>query len=373
MSSINFRHLVESLLSENLAADLTPVIRGGVDVFPLEKLVDIADKYIFEKGKYERNGTILGFKVAWPEIDTIGFILKTLVDSKTITPDEKGKAQFLSAIRESDVVDGDTLLGRFTVPDAVNKKAVADAIDARLNYLKTRRDNYTDYVITRFRQLNDKTQMLAAEKYLTLSPHAGIVNISKEYGGYDLGLVENIINYPGETKFTQKSNIEGIVMATIVEISKLMLVFYREYIIEQKEVDAVIDALKLKDVNELRNVLVKSAGKLTANSQAEKWIQKDYINFTRGKSVFAIDPDVKPPIPDPTVTPPEPLIKIIADFQGLTGTGQLIYQAFLDLFNNIKRGNAPSMWKVAGKRVDYLTQTLGAIAGFAGASLYTGR
>lgn len=373
MSSINFRYLVESLLSENLAADLTPVIRGGVDKFELEDLVNKADKYVFEKGKYEKNGTILGFKIAWPQIDTIGFILKTLVDNKIIAPDEDGKMLFLDAIKEPGVVDGNTLLGKFTIPDTVDAKIVADAIDTRLNYLKTNRENYTDYVITRFRQLNDKTKALAAERYLNLSPRDGIVNISKEYGGYDLGLIENIINYPGETKFTQKSNIEGIVMATIVEISKLMLVFYREYIIEQKEVDAVVSALELANVDELRNVVANSAGKLTANSQAEKWIQKDYINFTRGKSVFAIDPDVQPPIPDPTVTPPEALIKTIADFQGLTGTGQLIYQAFLDLFNNIKRGNAPSMWKVAGKRVDYLTQTLGAIAGFAGASLYAGR
>ncbi len=162
-------------------------------------------------------------------------------------------------------------------------------------------------------------------------------------------------------------------MGTVIEISKLMLIFYREYLVEQKEVDAVIDALGLENIEQLKQVVATAAGKLTGGSApAYRFIQKDYINFTRGKSALAIDPDVQPPIPDPTVEPPEPLIKKINDFQGLTGTGQLIYQAFLDLFNNIKKGTTPSQWQVAGKRLGFLAQAASSLAAFAGATLYGG-
>jgi hypothetical protein len=373
MSSIDFKVLVEFLLQENLQTDLTPLIRGGTDKFILDDLVNKADKYIFEKGKYEKNDTILSFKVAWPQIDTIGFIIKLLVDNKIITPDEAGKESFLNALKEPKSIDGNSLLTNFTIPQTLDSNALALAINEKLNYLKANKENYKNYSITRFRQLNDKTQILAAEQYLPLTPHDGIVKLLKEYGGYDIKLVENIVNYPSETRFTQKSNIEGLVMGTIVEISKLMLIFYREYLVEQKEVDAIISALGLKNIEQLKQVVVESAGKLTiATTPAHRFIQKDYINFTRGKSALAIDPDVQPPIPNPTVEPPEPLIKKIRDFQGLTGTGQLIYQSFLDLFNNIKKGTTPSQWQVAGKRLGFLTQAVSALIGFSGQSLYGG-
>jgi hypothetical protein len=376
MSGINFKVLVEQVLFESLETELTPVIRGGTDQFKFEDLVNKADKYIFEKGKYEKNDTILSFKVAWPQIDTIGYILKVLVDSKLLTPDEAGKQKFIEALKDPEVKDGTTLIQKIGLPqgtDIITLEAFVNSIDEKLNYYRANKENYRNYSIIRFRQLNDKTITLAAEQYLPLTPHDGIVNLLKEYGGYDIKLVENIISYPGETRYTQKSNIEGLVMATIVEISKLMLVFYREYVVEQKEVNAVVSALELNDVDELKNLLINFAGKVSnASTPAAQYIQNDYINFTRGKSIFAIDPGVQPPIPDPTVEPPTPLIQKISDFQGLTGTGQLIYQSFLQLFNNIKKGPAPSLWKVAGKRLDYLTQALGAVTALAGHSLYGG-
>jgi len=373
MSGINFKVLVEQVLFENLETELTPIIRGGTDQFKFEDLVNKADKYIFERGKYEKNDTILSFKVAWPQIDTIGYILKVLVDGKFITGDEPGKLKFIEALGDSTVKDGTTLLSKIGIPQGVDAAPFAEAIDEKLNYYRSNKENYRNYSIVRFRQLNDKTATLAAEQYLPLSPYDGIVKLLKEYGGYDMNLVENIINYPGETRYTQKSNIEGLIMSTIIEISKLMLVFYREYVVEQREVNAVVDALGLENIDELKNIITISAGKLSATTPAQKYIQRDYINFTRGKSIFAIDPDVRPPIPDPTVEPPTPLIEKINDFQGLTGTGQLIYQSFLQLFNNIKKGTTPSLWQVAGKKVDYLTQFAGALASAAGASLYVGR
>ena len=370
MSKIDFKNLVESVLQESLVTDLTPTIRGGTDKFVLDDLVNKADKYIFEKGKYEKNDTILSFKVAWPQIDTIGFIIKILVDNKIITPDEAGKELFLKALKEPKSIDGNTLLANFTVPETVDSDALASAIDEKVNYLKANKENYRNYSITRFRQLNDKTQTLAAEQYLPLTPYDGIVLLLKEYGGYDINLVENIINYPGETRFTQKSNVEGLIMGTIVEISKLMLIFYREYLVEQKEVNAVISALELENIEQLKQAVNLAAGKLAVNTNpAYRFIQKDYINFTHGRSALAIDPDVQPPIPDPTVEPPEPLIKKISDFQGLTGTGQLIYQAFLGLFNNIKKGTTPSLWQVAGKRLSSLTQAADALWAISGQKL----
>lgn len=372
MSGINFKVLVEQVLFESLETELTPVIRGGTDQFKFEDLVNKADKYIFEKGKYEKNDTILSFKVAWPQIDTIGYILKVLVDGKFITGDEPGKLKFIEALRDPTVKDGATLLNKIGIPQGVDAAPLIEAIDDKLNYYRTDKDNYRNYSIVRFRQLNDKTAILAAEQYLPLSPHDGIVKLLKEYGGYDINLVENIINYPGETRYTQKSNIEGLIMGTVVEISKLMLIFYREYVVEQKEVDAVVSALGLNNTDELKNIIAMSAGKLSATTPAQQYVQKDYISFTRGKSVFAIDPDIEPPIPDPTVEPPTPLIQKISDFQGLTGTGQLIYQSFLQLFNNIKKGTAPSLWQIAGKKLDYAAQAASSLMGFAGATLYGG-
>jgi hypothetical protein len=237
-------------------------------------------------------------------------------------------------------------------------------------------DNYKNFFIRRFKQLNNKTNILAAEEYLNLSPYIGTIQLLKEYGGYDTKIAQNIIFYPGETRFTQQSIIEGPVMATIIEISKLMLVFYREYIVKQKTktgdlvISKIMTDLQIKDLGQFNQLLKTSAGKLNVNDKAGIALQQDYINFTKGQSKFIVD----------TNNINHPAIEKIADFRTIPGTSQEIYEAFIDLFNNIRKGTHPNKWEVAGKAVFTgaigLLQTGAQLAkaaqAFTGHSLYGG-
>lgn len=383
MSKIDFKQLVESVLFESLKNELVPPkSAAGVEPIPggLEQILAKTEKYAFEQGKYEKNDTVLGFKTAWPYMDVLGFLYKTVVDNNLYKIGPDARKAIITALDTPDVNTVEDFFAALQLPQGIqlpdNIQTISANVQQKVNLLKRDKQNYRDYFITRFKQLNDKTAILAAEKYLPLTPYAGIFTILKEYGGYDTGLIDNVLKYPGETRFTQQSNIEGPVLATIVEISKLMLIFYREYIMDQKEsdgqpvVNAVVKALNLQSPEELKTVVEASAGKLVPNGPAGKVIQQDYINFINGKSVLTIDPTVKPFDVNFPMTPPKPLIEKIADFQGMTDTGQLIYQSFLQLFNNIKKGPGPSGWQVAGKRIQALGSAAANLAAFGGAKLY---
>lgn len=357
MSKINFKLLVESLLTEASIQQtlFPPTSRAGSQPFKdFITFFEKAKKYIFEQGKYEKNDTILSFKTAWPYLDATGYIYKILVDSKLLQQNDlKDDKIFIDGLQTSDNAQKliESIIAQKTNLQIDNnlKAQIISAISDKLKEISTP-ENYRNYSITRFKQLNDKTAVLAAEPYLNLKPYDGLVKLLQEYGGYDINQINNILYYPGETKFTQQ-NIEGPVMATIVELSKLMLIFYREYIIDQKEKDghpiaaAVAMALGLTDdqgngnIEMLQQEVIKSAGKQNVTTPAGRVIQDDYIKFIKGVSALTIDPSV--PAPDPEeipITPPTPLIQKIGDFQGMTDTGQQIYQTFLGLFNSIKKG-----------------------------------
>lgn len=386
MSKIDFKALVETLLLEaNLQNVLfPPPSRAGSQSFEnFDTFFEKAKKYIFEQGKYEKNDTILNFKTAWPYLDAIGYIYKLLVDSKLLQQNAiEDDTLFKNSLKEED--DAQKLIQKI-----INNKNIqiddntrVQIVSAVSNKLKeiANPENYRNYSITRFKQLNDKTSILAAEPYLNLSPYDGLSKLLKEYGGYDFNQINNILFYPGETKYTQQ-NIEGPVMATIVEISKLMLIFYREYIIEQKEKDghpialAVAMALGLTDdegngdIEKLRQEVANSAGKQTQTSSAGRVIQQDYINFIKGRSALTIDPSEPAPTEIP-ITPPTPLIQKIRDFKGMTDTGQQIYQTYLELFNTIKRG--PN-FSDTSKQVGLVKGVLDTIWSASGQSLYGGR
>jgi len=362
--SINFKLLVEALLNENLKKDLTDGINPNVSQNPLLMASEEAVKILKSSGaNYVKVDTLLGFKPLWPLIDTTAFIFKTLLDYKLIkTIDVNTARNFVADLNDPQVntvddfiVNGNTV----QINDLTNafqgnpqkEQAFLKVLQDRVDYLKNNRTNYRDYFLVRLKQLNDKTQMLAAEQYLPSTPYSGLTQLLKEYGGYDMRLVDNIIKYPGETKFTQKSNIEGPVMVSVVEISKLMLVFYREYITEADAAikQALVQKIGVADDSELIIAVNNSAGKLTAPN---KIIQQDYNNFVQGKSQFILE------MSNTGVQTNKPLIGKIGDFQGLTDTGQEVFQAYLHLFNNIKKGTFPSKWQIAGKIVGSVTQGL---------------
>jgi hypothetical protein len=366
MSSINFKVLVENLLNESLGQQIMSklTIPGGMT---LEKAAIFASNLNKAGVSYLKIDTLINERPAWPIIDTFSYLLRTLANENLIASMDENSAKKIARYFSSyDTVEEvyNKLISDTNGKVQVNPE-VLKSLQDRVIYLLNNFDNYRDFYSPKLKQINDKTQTLAAEPYLNLTPHNGIINLLKEYGGYDINLVENIIKYPGETRYTQKSNIEGPVLSSIVEISKLMLMFYREYIIEQTEADgrpvvlAVMGALGFdsNDINEFKRIVEESAGKLTPTGQAGKMIQQDYINFINGKSVLTIDPSVPAPINMP-MNPPKPAIEKIADFRNITGVSQEVYQAFISLFNNIRKGTFPSKYKV----LNQLAQAFGALS-----------
>lgn len=386
MVGINFKFLVENELNKTLGSQIMALLTIPGDL-TLEKCAIWASLLDRTGVSYLKIDTLLSLRPGWPIIDTLFYIFKVLQNANVIgTISETDAKTFAKLLNESytvkDFYKAIIKIRNKSVKESKKIKldpVVLEALQDKINYLLQNYNDYRDYSSTKLKQITDKTQILAAENYLNLTPYDAVMRLLKEYGGYDLALIKNILYYPGETRYTQRSNIEGPVMGSIVEISKLMLLFYREYIIEQKEANgksaavSVVTALDLKDINDLKNVVDSSAGKLSSIGDAGKKVQNDYKNFVHGKSALTIDPSVPPPI-DMPMDPPKPAIEKIADFRNISGTSQDVYQAFLSLFNNIRAGTHPSKWAVAGKivssGVNLLTGLLGAVTAFSGHKLY---
>ena len=386
MSKINFNYLVEQLLNESLGEDMMKLLSmpGNLTLEKCAVWASLLDKS--RVGSYLKTDELIGLRPAFPIIDTLFSIFKTLQNSKIIPGiNEQSAIRYAEDLKNVNNIE--EFFNKLVKQNKVQKEKdekdfIINSLKSAIENLFENYSNYRDFASVRLKQVVNLTQSLAAEEYLTLSPYEGIVKLLQEYGGYDIKLVKNILYYPGETRFTQKSNIEGPVMGTIVEISKLMLLFYREYIVDQKEktgkpvVDSVMKALNIKDLEEFNKLLNNSAGKLSYIGEAGKAIQEDYKKFVHGKSVLTINPNVLPPVKMP-VDPPKPAIKFIADFRNIAGLSQEIYQAFLSLFNNIRKGTNPSLWSVAGRNIlsglDPLANALHSITAFSGHSLYGGR
>jgi len=382
MSCINFELLVEQLLNESLGRDMMDLLSMPGSL-TLEKCAVWASLLDRTGVSYLKIDTLLGLRPAWPIIDTLFFIFRVLQNSKIISNLDEAKAkQYAELLNQVNNVE-EFYTKLIEKSNKEKNDDVLNVLKDKVEYLLNNYNNYREYSSTKLKQITDQTQVLAAEEYLNLTPYDGIISLLREYGGYDIKLIKNILNYPGETRYTQKENIEGPVLGTIVEISKLMLLFYREYIIDQKEktgkpvVNSVMEVLGIENIEDFKKILDASAGKLSPLGDAGRELQRDYINFVDGKSVFTIDPNVLPPVEMP-MEPPKPAIGTISDFRNIAGISQEIYQAFLSLFNNIRKGTHPSKWSVAGKNVyggimtslEAATQLAQTLAGFSGHSLY---
>lgn len=354
MSTIKFVSLIEEELYKSLGRSMIQLLPmpGSLKLEDCAKWAALLDKS--RVGGYLNNDSLYGLRPAWPIIDTLFFIFKKLEAEKIIASVNETSASYYAELLNNakSVEDFYNNLSKENRAKH-NEEATAQIIKSltdRIDYLFDYYDSYREFFSTRLKQLANKAQILAAEEYLHLTPYDGIVQLLEEYGGYDIKLVKNILDYPGETKYTQKSNIEGPIMGTVVEISKLMLLFYREYIIQQKEATgqpvarSIIEILNLKDLNELQQIVEQSAGKLAYSGKAGKIIQDDYKNFVRGKSVLTIDPGVPPPVEMP-MNPPKPAIKKIKDFRNIAGKSQEVFEEFLNLFNNIKKGTFGSEYE----------------------------
>ena len=363
MSNINFALLVEKELGKTVGQKMMALLTIPGDL-TLEKCAVWASLLDRTGVSYLKIDTLLSIRPGWPIIDTLAYIFKVLQHANVIDSITETDAKRLaSSLNESKTIKSfyTTLVEYRNARVKESKKVkvdeqVAGALEEKVEYLLGNYDDYREYFSTKLKQINDKTQILAAEAYLNLTPYDAIMRLMREYGGYNIGIIKNILYYPGETRYTQGNSIDGPVMGTIVEISKLMLMFYREYIMEQREktgkpaVGSVVTALKLKDAAELKRYVDDSAGKLSVSTGTGKIIQNDYKDFVHGRSVLTIDPNVPPPVEMP-MEPPKPAIEKVADFRNISGTSQDVYQAFIDLFNNIREGTAPNNWKVAGKIV----------------------
>jgi len=386
MSNINFAFLVEKELSKSVGQKMMALLMIPGDL-TLEKCAIWASLLDKTGVSYLKVDTLLGIRPGWPIIDTLAYIFKVLQHANVIDGvTETDAKRYAKLLNESKTIKSfyTTLVEYRNARVKESKKIkvdqqVADALEEKVEYLLENYDDYREYFSTKLKQITDKTQTLAAEAYLHLSPYDAIMRLMSEYGGYNTGIVKNILYYPGETRYTQGSSIDGPVMGTIVEISKLMLMFYREYIMEQREktgkpaVGSVVTALNLKDTTELKRYVDDSAGKLSVSDGVGKIIQNDYKDFVHGRSVLTIDPNVPPPVEMP-MEPPKPAIEKVADFRNISGTSQDVYQAFIDLFNNVREGTEPNKWKVAGKVVlgamNTTTGLINAINAFSGQTLY---
>jgi hypothetical protein len=238
MAKIDFKKLVEAFLTEALGQQIMSKLTIPGDM-TLKKAAEFASNLNKAGVSYLKIDTLINERPAWPIIDTLAYVLKTFSDTKLIPAMDVPSADKIAEVLESSetVQDFYNSFVNATNGKVQPEEAFLNNLQQRFDYLLNNFDNYRNFYSPKLKQITDKAQVLAAEAYLNFTPYDGITKLLKEYGGYDLKLVDNIINYPGETRFTQKSNIEGPVLNSIVEICKLMLLFYREYIIEQKEAD----------------------------------------------------------------------------------------------------------------------------------------
>lgn len=435
MSDINFNVLVKSLLSENVTQILTPSTGDSAldNIGALERFVG---QLVFREGGYARQDTLITFKPIWPYADTFDFIRAVLVRAGFLKNDRDGVKKLARAFETAKPQTAQDLVAVFAneAPNVQVPDSLIPDIERKIQDLNNNANNYRNYFNTTLKQLNDETSVIAAEPYLDLTPQASIVQVLQDFGGYDIRTAEKIVMYPGENKYTQMGpNIGGIIMGSIIEISKLMLIFYREhiqrysreildhinYFLESTDRWYVFRGIDRNTLNELvrqlagkkppeeraKNIERISRAVATVGKEADpsdavaKYIHDDYIAFLNGMSGLVLEnydfavPETpenpntntqtqttggysKPSVTSySTVIPgtvndslntfdkfynkvfineqnqpqPIPLIKTVNDFKITTGTGQQVYQAYLHLFNNMRKGEIPSKWQTGTK------------------------
>ncbi len=386
MPKIDFKLLVEQLLLENLQ---TSFFGDFADKESIEKIIVFTDNIHTGGSKYLNKDYLLSYKPYWPYADTLEYIALEInkVSSKPIQFKVRIKqiVDILPTI-DSNVtnVGGEILKKISEISKEVFKTSETEIdgenITRKIINLINNRDNYRNYSNVRLSQASSETAVIAAEPYLNQTPETSIINVLKDFGGYDQSTATNIIRYPAEAKFTQRAeNIDNMVMTSIIEISKLMLIFYREWIQQHsiEIIDMLNYATKFSDtvsrtiiINSqlLNQALQQSAGKLRSEegvfsklltvigtqtsptNPLQKLLHDDYLLFVQGKSLLVLKPEeYKDMIANDNFNPEKILVKNIKDFDGLPEKGHMIYEAYLFLFNNIKKGALPSEWKKIGQ------------------------
>jgi hypothetical protein len=411
MSSIAFANIVNQVLKEVLSNDLKPQT-GDSNLDSIGAVVKFVGQLVFREGGYARQDTLITFKPIWPYADTFDFIRTVFVQAGILQNNRESVKKLGDAIQKSQ--NSQELINNLITTNALDPATTATlikSIDDRVNFLNSNKNNYRNYFNTTLKQLNDETGIIAAEPYLNSTPQESIVRVLQDFGGYDMKTAEKIVMYPGENKYTQMGpNIGGVVMASIIEISKLMLVFYREFV--QDHANEVLALLNVQNQKpQVVSQAILAAGRESSPTDPiSNAIKNDYIAFLNGMSSLVLsDYSFLTPKDEPrpdqgeinkrvraavgrsaaatqssnyrgfgdslnlfdkfykkvfvNEAGPGPLIRTISDFRSLPGTGQQVFQAYVHLFNNMREGEVPSKWQTGSKAgMDILGGTLSNLA-----------
>jgi hypothetical protein len=406
MSNIDFKLLVEELLNENLTSVFVPPGTSPTDTSVLQA-IEVFTKSLHSGGRqYINKEYLISNKPYWPYADTLEYI--TIEASRIqprIAPDFttllNKVVNVLKTLPAPTNTSGTELVkallagSNTTTQQALNNDDIGNKIQDKISNLQKNHLNYRNYSNTRLAQANNETSVLAAEPYLEKTPKDAVIAVLKDFGGYDQSVAEQVIKFPAEPKYTQRAkNIDNMVMQNIIEISKLTLIFYREWV--QSYANQIVDLLNfdrdyqqtvsrtfMVQQQQLVQALQYGAGtqdkenffkkilnsistyvgtEKTPTEILEKLFYMDYLKFIEGKSSLVLKPESYS-----INQSHDSLIKKIRDFDGQPGKGQNIYESYIHLFNNIKKGELTSS---LGTKATYARQAMGAVAGFGGAKLY---
>jgi hypothetical protein len=402
MSKIDFRLLVEELLNESTIQLFLPIGVTRADEV-LASIQTFTENLHSGGQKYLSKDYLVSNKPYWPYADVLEYI--TVEASRALprfASDFKSQlSEVITALRGLNVKSsqvGFELIKILKKNKTSNEQEVLREVDAsqkiseKVEILEKNKTNYRSYSNPRLAQANDETSVLAAEPYLGKTPKDAVVSVLKDFGGYDQTLAENIIKYPAEPKYTQRSeNIDNMVMKSIIDISKLTLIFYREkiqifgpqildllnysdfkdsisrsFMVSTEQINAALKRAGTEEKNQslITNVLNKITSiigletPVSPSDTLEKIFHDDYIHFIEGKSSLVLKEEAytSSDILSSKNLTQYSLIKRIQDFDTHPGKGHSIYESYLYLFNNIKKGELPTKWQkraeTAGKFLD---------------------
>ena len=198
--------------------------------------------------------------------------------------------------------------------------------------------------------IEDQIQIIAAEPYLSMSPHEALKKFLKDCGGYDMTLAEAVIMFPAEPRFVKDPNAQSQVMSSVVRVSQLMLQFYRGQLVSggTAATDTLLQKLGLRHPSELDSLALTSTGKMKPSNDL---MQQDFVDFLGGRSKCLLKDDVN------GQQTAEPLIRNIGDFR-VHPLGHEVFKTFVQLCNESERGPVPSNLQKAGSAFNSILKGL---------------
>jgi hypothetical protein len=399
MSNIDFKHLIENLLTEGSATGKTVkdiLIQAGTklgiensDINTLKSAGALAIN--LKRGGSARlvNAEIFAKHALWPLADIIFFLLE--------------RGVFKSVRGSFTDNDFNVAIDATTDPD----------IEKELSQFLDNPDSYNVQHNPVLRKLSGTSggkpdlREIKAEKYINLSPLNALLTFAKDAKGYDLNLIKNVLSFPEQYKTISTTKPE---YEEFEEISLSLKMFYVEYITNPKFLTKLIKFTQTSYVNteyvlpnniqEVFENIKKDAG----NQSGKSIFSKDYINFINGTSKFIINvPEnlttTTPGNTDNKYAPQSDkqygdflsklnrgnvtgesinfktkdgillfeavnvpsLIQKVSDFKTIQGAkySLAIYDMYLDIIKNFRKGSIPSGWKVAGNLASSLLKGAG--------------